>query len=276
MNEGCKNGDHAGRRSEVSEPITRDQIDRRINDFASRSFRDMADRDYIAARLACRAQLMPQFLWSAQQAIEKYCKYILLVNRIKAAAVRHDIQRALELMENARFKVDLSHLSRTFIDHVAEFGEYRYLDVSYAVHGYALIDLDRAVWDLRRYCQVLDVFGKELTAVEQRMLDAARARLRESKEKPPHEFRLLNGYLERVLIDKKHPARAALIWNNAFFGERKRKSVRARKYINAENAPLYLFPHMLDQLLEYVFVPKELVDAYRRHLADVVAGRFIP
>jgi HEPN domain-containing protein len=260
----------------VSTPISQDQIDRRINDFASRSFRDMADRDYIAARLACRAQLMPQFLWSAQQAIEKYCKYILLVNRIKATAVRHDIKRALDLTKKASFNIDLSMPSREFIGHVADYGEYRYLDVSYAVHGYALVDLDRAVWDLRRYCQVLDVFGKALPAAEQRMLEAAHEQLRRSRSRPPHEFRLPSGYLERVLKSKQHPARAALIWNNAFFGERKRKSVRARHYLAGENAPLYLFPHMLDQLLEYVYVPKVLADAYRLHLADVEAGRATP
>ena len=226
--------------------------------------------------MACRAQLMPQFLWSAQQAIEKYLKYILLVNRIKAISVRHDIHRALELTKNASFKIELLPLSQKFIDFVATFGEYRYLDVSYAVHGYALVDLDRAVWDLRRYCQVLDVFGKVLPEWEQRMIDAAHQQLRESKTQPPHEFRLSNGYLERVLKNKKHPARTALIWNNAFYGERKRKSIRARQYLDAENAPLYLFPHMLDQILEYVFVPKELAKAYREHLANVVAGRSNP
>ena len=30
-----------------------------VNDFALRSFRDMADGDYIAARMACRAALLP-------------------------------------------------------------------------------------------------------------------------------------------------------------------------------------------------------------------------
>jgi hypothetical protein len=45
--------------------------DRLLNDFATRCFRDVADGGYIAARLAYRAQLFSQFLWSSQQAIEK-------------------------------------------------------------------------------------------------------------------------------------------------------------------------------------------------------------
>ena len=57
-----------------------DKIYRHINSFASQSFRDQAERDYIAARQACRAELMPQFLWASHQAIEKYLKGILLYN----------------------------------------------------------------------------------------------------------------------------------------------------------------------------------------------------
>src|SRR5688572_4958760 len=55
-----------------------------LNNFAVRSFRDVADGDYIAARLSFRSQLIPQFLWQSLQAIEKYLKCILVLNRIKA------------------------------------------------------------------------------------------------------------------------------------------------------------------------------------------------
>jgi hypothetical protein len=40
--------------------------DREMNSWALRSFRDVADGDYIAARMACRAQLPMQFLWASQ------------------------------------------------------------------------------------------------------------------------------------------------------------------------------------------------------------------
>ena len=106
----------------------RDLLDRRINDFALRSFRNMADRDYIAARMAYRAELVPQFLWSSQQAIEKYLKYILLINRIPAK-VGHDIASAMELTDQLPFKIDIRPRSRNFISHLAIYGEYRYLDV---------------------------------------------------------------------------------------------------------------------------------------------------
>lgn len=43
-----------------------------LNDFASKSFRNTADQDYIAARMSYRAGLLEPFLWSSFHAIEKY------------------------------------------------------------------------------------------------------------------------------------------------------------------------------------------------------------
>ncbi len=251
---------------EDAEAIDNNEIDRRINDFAIRAFRDMADRDYLTARLACRADLIPQFLWSAQQAIEKYLKCILLLNRIRAKNVRHDISEALKLLEKLTFKVELCARSQKFIDHVAAYGQYRYLDVSIFAVGHLLVDLDLAVWELRRYCQVLNVFGKKLIPVEQQMLDFALEDLRLCRSNPRHRFRIPGGYLEEILAKPKHSAREALVWHNASYGVRNRKTVKVRYVMQAFNAPLYLFPDMLDELLEYVFIPKGHVDAWREHL----------
>ncbi len=65
-----------------------------LNDFAIRSFRETADCDYIAARLSFRAGLVPQFLWQSLQAIEKYLKCILVLNRIRAPK-SHNIEQLL-------------------------------------------------------------------------------------------------------------------------------------------------------------------------------------
>jgi HEPN domain-containing protein len=59
-----------------------------LKDFAFRSFFEIADGDYIAARTLYRAKLLPQFLSASQQALEKYLKYILLLNRIHAQCGR--------------------------------------------------------------------------------------------------------------------------------------------------------------------------------------------
>lgn len=248
-----------------------DTLDRHINSFARRSFRDTADGDYISARLACRALLTSQFLWAAQQTLEKYLKYILLVNRIPAKKVGHNILSALDLTQRLPFKIELRPESLKFIKHVARYGEYRYLDISYFVRGYVLLDLDRAVWDLRRYCQVLDVCGKELPTDEQLMLEKAKENLLASGDRPPHEFRLIGGFLEQILDKKDHPAREALVWQNAFFGARSRTYVRVQNHMSAQNSPLYIYPHMLDELLKYVKIPEKLAGGYRQHLENRLA-----
>lgn len=250
-----------------------DKLDRYLNSFATQSFRDQADRDYIAARLACRAELFPQFLWASQQAIEKYLKAILLYNRIKAKRVGHNIDAAMQLTSQLSFTIHLSQRSKKFIKHIAECGEFRYIDVPYHVTGYVLVDLDLTVWELRRYCQVLNVFGKTLPAIEEEMLQKAKAdiALSETTGYPRHKFRLKGGWLETVLNNPKHPSRTALLWQNPVYGVRKRKTVRVKNHLHAQNSMLYLFPDMIDEALKFIFLPDKLANAYREHLATIQA-----
>ena len=249
-----------------------DKLERYVNSFATQAFRDQADRDYIAARLACRFELMPQFLWASHQAAEKYFKAIFLYNRIKATNVGHDLAKAQSLAGKLSFKIELSPRSQAFLDHLERCGQFRYIDVPYDVHGYVLIDLDVMVWELRRYCQILNVFGKVLPPAEQRRLDDAKAQLAQSSSKPTHKFRLQGGILETILENKAHPSRPALLWNNPVYGVRKRSTVRAKNHLHAQNPLLWLYPEMLDELLKYVFIPGKLVEAYRADLKDLKAN----
>lgn len=246
-----------------------DRLERSLNSFATQSFRDQADRDYILARLACRYELFPQFLWSSQQAIEKYLKAILLYNRIKAKNVRHDLSKAMLLTENLSFDIELSDQSRNFIGYLSACGEYRYIDVPYHVSGHILIDLDLTIWELRRYCQVLDVFGKVLPPQEQALLEKAKLDLERSSSEPRYKFRLQDGFLEKVLENPRHPSRPPLLWQNASYGLRTRKTVRVKYHLHAQNPLLYLYPEMLEELLEYVDISRKLITAYRYHLTSV-------
>lgn len=248
-----------------------DRVNRALNSFATQSFRDQADRDYITARLACRFELFPQFLWSAHQAIEKYLKAILLYNRIGAADVGHDLKAAMQLTGSLPFTIELSDRSRRFIEHLAVCGEFRYIDVPYYIDGHVLVDLDLTVWELRRYCQVLNVFGKKLPAEEQALLNRALADLAASSSQPRYKFRLHGGWLEQVLANPKHPSRPALVWQNALCSARRRKTIRVKSHMHAQNPMLYLYPEMLDELLKFVFIPKKLASAYRAHLASIAA-----
>jgi len=104
--------------------------DRRLNSWAIGSFRDIADGDYIAARLACRAQLAQQFLWASQQAIEKYLKCGLFIRRIPARDVKHNLAPALKRLTDAGVGFTLSERSQEFIERVDGMGQFRYMEVS--------------------------------------------------------------------------------------------------------------------------------------------------
>jgi HEPN domain-containing protein len=104
-----------------------------LNDFAIRSFRDVADCDYIAARLSFRAQLVPQFLWQSLQAIEKYLKCILVLNRIKAPR-SHDLSKLLDAFEQSKkFEVRLSPDTHKFLQYLDTYGRFRYYETPYYV-----------------------------------------------------------------------------------------------------------------------------------------------
>lgn len=250
----------------------RDKLDRYINGFATQSFRDQADRDYVHARSACRNELFPQFLWSAQQAVEKYLKAILLYNRIKATTVGHDIQKALDLTQSLPFVIRLSTRSRSFLEHLCTYGQFRYIDVPFHVYGKVLVDLDLTVWEVRRYCQVLNVFGKSLPEREHVQLEQAWTALERSEDEPKHRFKLHGGWLESVMDQKKHPSREALLWQNACYGNRSRRTVMVKSHLHAQNPLLYLYPEMLDELQRYVFIPPKLEKAYRLHLSEIQSG----
>src|SRR6267378_2729204 len=101
-----------------------------INDFAIRCFRDEGDEGYIAARMAFRAGLAANSLWGSQQTVEKYLKCILLLNRIPAKRVFHDLGKALNLISASdNISLDLSPRTMDFVRRVDELGSFRYLEV---------------------------------------------------------------------------------------------------------------------------------------------------
>jgi hypothetical protein len=237
-----------------------------INDFAIRSFRNVGDQDYIAARLSYRSALYPQFRWSALQVIEKYLKSILLLNRVPAKRVGHDLGMALKLTRRLPFALQLSDASQRFVSYLDNSARFRYLEGSYYVHGPKLVELDRAVWEVRRYCRPLNYDLKRPDGSVQNMLSAEIATIESATTRPRHKFRIMGGRLEKILADPHHPSRPGLVWNNMFFGGKTRDHVRMHIPIYAENAPLWLHPEILNEVLEYVYLPENVAEAYRAEL----------
>ncbi len=240
-----------------------------LNDFATRCFRDVADHDYIAARMAYRASLFQQFHWASLQAIEKYLKAILLFNRIEAKDVNHDLEKAMRHARMLPFAIRMSESSEKFIEHVDTFGRFRYLESSFYIYGPKLVQLDKTVWEIRRYCKPIDYESKSPTGDPINMMKVELETISRSETENPRKFKLLGGALENVIAKRDHPGRSALIWQNAFFGSSKRwqRKVIMPIYFHSTNAPLTLHPEILDEVLRYVFLPKEIVNAYRQELA---------
>jgi hypothetical protein len=238
-----------------------------LNDFAIRSFRDVGDYDYIAARMAFRTTLFAQFLWSGLQAIEKYLKCILLLNRVKrpkGKQIGHDLAAALERVDNfVGFQLQLSDSSRKLIEHLDTYGRFRYLETPYNVFGNQIIQFDKTVWEMRRYC--IPVFGDEMVRPQ---YDHLFGLIKRSELNRPTDFKIFNGALEKVISDNKHPAHEALVWNNLFFGKRSRKSVKIPQFFSGVNSPLSLHPELLNEVDLYVFLQLEIKDAYQKIAAD--------
>lgn len=239
-------------------------IDILLNDFAIRSFRDIGDGDYIAARLAFRAQLIPQFLWSSLQAIEKYLKCILVLNRIPAPKT-HDLVKLLHKLQqdNKKFKLQLTNKTNEFLCELDTSAKYRYYEASYCTFSKAMISLDQAVWEIRRYGRVLDydvtdTQGKKINLLEHEL------KINEDAAKfTPQKFQILGGRLESIIAKTDHPSREPLLWQNAFFGCKSRKTVEIPGCMEAGNSPLYLHPEILNEVLKYVYLSKDVIQAYR-------------
>jgi hypothetical protein len=225
-------------------------LDLLVNDFAIRSFRDEGDADYIAARMAFRARLVIPSLWASQQTIEKYLKCILLLNRITANRVKHSLNAALDAIDaSGKLSLDLIAVSREFIQYIDAVGRFRYLEVSNVALGKNLVMLDRTAWELRRYCTLSEDLRKLVIR----------------RGETPPKARISGGFLEEVIDEPGNPAREPLLWRNAFFGVRQRRRVSVDVWLKATNAPLYLNPQILDEVLKYVHLPKGVVNAYRSH-----------
>lgn len=228
-----------------------------VNDFAIRSFRETADKDYIAARMAYRARLIQPFLWSALHCLEKYVKGILLLNRVKSHQ-GHSVLPGIERMkQHGKFELDLSAHTVKFIKKLEDYGaDYRYYEVSYDIQPFDIVRFDRAVWKLRRYCQPLDYDIVDTNGKKVNLLTRELGRIHGAKEKHEKGTCVVGGILERIVEMKDHPAREALIWNNLYFGPSRRKAVKMRPDWEAGNTPFFLHPEIIDEVVKYVYIPK--------------------
>jgi hypothetical protein len=179
-------------------------------------------------------------------------KCILLLNRIKSNKATHDLAECLQKIEaSAGFSLHLSNWTQHFIEYLDRYARFRYLEVSNYLTGEEIWLLDGAVEEIRPYCWILH---------------QANPRVSRQSVPPQKLIRRFPGRLEEIVRDAKHPARKFLIWKNIHFGGRARKRLTMAMTLHAEDAPLALYPGMLDEVQKYVYVPRDVEREYREVL----------
>ncbi|MDP8800903.1 HEPN domain-containing protein [Serratia marcescens] len=232
------------------------------NNIATRSFRNIADQDYIAARICHRNGLTLQFLWMAQQAVEKYLKAILIYNGIETQHLSHHLKKSInKIIEIPGMTLDLSTDVLNFITYLDHQGPNRYLEKEMYTHGDELLKLDKCVWEIRRYCKVLNysinlregesvnLFKNEIEIIH---------RWKASKNK--HLFKINNGYLEMVLESKSKKykmQKEMIIWKNFYYGKIKKNSIQWERSIKTIIPTQIVHPEGIEVIRKLVKLPKK-------------------
>jgi hypothetical protein len=203
---------------------------------AARSLRDQADRDYICARHLYALGFADQFMWQAQQTLEKYLKAVILF----CSALPHEsgtgVQRLTgyghrlpllldDVQKIEPWRPELPEDVCNHVDHVYRMGLNRYGDQHVYRLGDELPNLDKAVWNIRRWCRYnACIPPKKLQAkmTPDLWIQAMRESLRQMK---PGTSQHLKGLLESIIAERRRGlwrhARASLLrWNHWFYAKR--------------------------------------------------------
>ena len=132
------------------------------------------------------------------------------------------------------------------------------MSVSNVSKGSDIVLLDKSVHEIRRYCQQFS-FDKEER--KSQILDLGNKNS-ENEIKSIQRIRLNGGVLERILNNKEHPARKALIYQNAFFSTRKRSTISIRQNITAYNSVFFENPELFKLAKDYIRIEGEVCKAY--------------
>lgn len=131
-----------------------DNFRKKRNEFIFSSFRDVADKDYIAARALHQINLFDHFSWFALQAIEKYLKTILLIYNKNTKKIRHDLKKGLNEVEQIKdINWDFDSRIKNLVGHLCDFADDRYFTIPKLNVNLFLDMLDYSVWKIRRYCK---------------------------------------------------------------------------------------------------------------------------
>jgi HEPN domain-containing protein len=235
-----------------------------LNDLSSAAerylneLRDVADQDYVLARVAFKYGLDDQFLWLSQQAVEKYVKTLLIFHGHSALGFGHGLKKPLAVLAT------ISEVPFGFPKTVSDFAAYldayanRYAETLRPVSTDRLVELDTVTWFLRRFC------GNLRGNAERRLhvtADAVRAEIARRADvkflRRPDSFWLTGGYLDQVRRNRRSAERKYLVWNNLCFSRRRRTAVTSYRR-GAKNSWLRIYPAIPAELKDRLHFTKRL------------------
>jgi hypothetical protein len=235
----------------------------KIDAFIAGSFRDIADADYLAARICWRRELGHQFFWMALQAIEKYLKGILLFNRVSARGFNHDLTRLLaEVKKLPTIELEFRQDANEFLGILVEQGLNRYFESNFILRGKEILLLDECVWQLRIRCVALNKTIKE----EGEVIWTSQEHLEKIKNyqrgKNPNHISIPYGLLEHFLVGKSD-ARKDLIWKNFYFGSRHKRHIKFKSGFRFQSPYLVMSPEIFPELDKLVQFPKQVREHFQ-------------
>lgn len=113
-------------------------------------------------------------------------------------------------------------------------------------------------------CQPLDYETVDMKGKTVTLLTHELNRVHRATEKHEKGTSITGGFLEKIIEKKDHPARKVLIWNNLYFGLSRRKCVKMRPDWEAGNSPFFLHPEIIDEVVKYMNIPKDMAEGVRQ------------
>ena len=193
---------------------TASELDVLKNNVATDLFVNMADQDYVLARIAYHKQMGNGFFWAAGQAIEKYLKASLLLNGKSSKRYGHDLVRLFEAVneyasdlfpEKLTKPQQLSHLTHWHEETPAEFlkriepntdPNNRYNLFGYLLRREDTFHLDQFIFAARRVAFQLDAYP---LLGQPKYREGTPRTVREMLERFPKDQPRSHGRLDKIM-----------------------------------------------------------------------------
>jgi HEPN domain-containing protein len=233
------------------------------------SYRDLADKDYLAARILNKHELYQVSAWSSLQALEKYLKGVLLFSFHSTKEYRHDLNRLWKAVEMLPIlKAEIPSDCIDFLEYLTTQGANRYLDYPLSFQGDEFFRLDRCVWHVRKYCQdffLLPGISPEYSTESKSLISQI------PKEATPQaikSFRIPGGYLESILDDMNNPLRKILVWKNSYYGKYKKDHIRYLASMSWERPVYMIFPELLTYVEQVAYIPESTMRELQKYCKE--------